>query len=220
MKTLSQYFHLGSHLSFQAGQNITTSDDKGHSEDIYILSKGTCALLTQSPKGAEKVYAYYSGLRIIGFAPFLFQESHSSTVIWSSFTIQARTPVEVYRLSQTAFKTLLTDTLFLSLVAETLVENNIQLIQHFKSLVEEPVTLRFSRFVLEQTQLDNGRLALPPFFKYQEIADYLSIHPVTVAKLVKVLCSQGILKKSGQRIFLINKQKLLTILEEQNDFPY
>ncbi|MGT2925438.1 helix-turn-helix domain-containing protein [Streptococcus caviae] len=86
--------------------------------------------------------------------------------------------------------------------------------------MDEPVALRYCRFLLEHSKLINGRYELPKFFKYQEIADYLAIHPVTVAKLTKTLAIQNILSKSGQQIIIRDHQALTRLLADQDDFDY
>lgn len=57
---------------------------------------------------------------------------------------------------------------------------------------------------------ENSR-KLPRKIRYQEIATYFSIHPVTVAKIFKALRAEGIIKKEQSEIIINDPDGLLSI---------
>lgn len=97
----------------------------------------------------------------------------------------------------------------------TLTENHIYLMEHFHSSKNEPALVQFCRFLLDQAEpCESGHLALNTFFTYQEIACYLGMHSVTIARMVKALRAEEMIEKLAIRFKLLTPNKWLNLSQK------
>ena len=125
------------------------------------------------------------------------------------FGITPKTDCIFYRISESVFQSLLeTDPIFLSYVMETTTRNFASLVRKFQDTQEAKISTRLYKWLLTFSQIENNYRAVPRGFTYTDIAKYLGIHPVTVAKLASELKKDGIIKKEQGQILIIDEKRL------------
>lgn len=144
MKNLIYYFQFGDKETFKAGDTIIQTSQKGETDHIYLLASGICALCSISPNGDEQVYEYFQEQRPLSFVPALYRQFQLPPIIRHSFAIRAKTDCVAYRMDLKTFKNLQEDVAFNQLLIQTLAEDNVKMIQKFKSNLDEPISLRFA----------------------------------------------------------------------------
>ncbi|MEE0949830.1 MAG: helix-turn-helix domain-containing protein, partial [Streptococcus equinus] len=156
----------------------------------------------------------------VGFVP-LMNTVHLNYYGKKSFSIVAKTPCIAYRISSRQFQELLGFPSVVSLMLNTLTENHIYLMEHFHSSKNEPALVQFCRFLLDQAEAsDKGDLVLDTFFTYQEIACYLGMHSVTIARMVKALRAEEMIDKCGHQIHITNPTQMAKLITEERKIDY
>lgn len=217
---ITELYQYGERVTFQKGENLAQSVDGETSGDIYILCSGICALSSISSDGRETTYLYFKKQQFVGFVP-LMNTVHLNYYGKKSFSIVAKTPCIAYRISSRQFQELLGFPSVVSLMLNTLTENHIYLMEHFHSSKNEPALVQFCRFLLDQAEAsDKGDLILDTFFTYQEIACYLGMHSVTIARMVKALRAEDMIDKCGHQIHITNPTQMAKLIAEDRKIDY
>ena len=217
---ITELYQYGERVTFKKGDNLAQSVTGETSGDIYILSSGICALSSISCDGKETTYLYFKKRQFVGFVP-LMNNLHLNYYGKKSFPIVAKTPCVAYRISNRQFQDLLGFPSVVSLMLNTLTENHIYLMEHFHSSKNEPALVQFCRFLLDQAEpCESGHLALNTFFTYQEIACYLGMHSVTIARMVKSLRAEEMIEKTGHQIQIINPEQMAKLITEERKIDY
>nr|WP_286782832.1 Crp/Fnr family transcriptional regulator [Streptococcus sp. UBA4344] len=217
---ITELYQYGERVSFKKGENLAQSVSGETSGDIYILSSGICALSSISCDGKETTYLYFKKQQFVGFVP-LMNTVHLNYYGKKSFSIVAKTPCVAYRISSRQFQELLVFPSVVSLMLNTLTENHIYLMEHFHSSKNEPALVQFCRFLLDQVEKDtSGQLVLDTVFTYQEIANYLGMHSVTIARMVKALRAEEMIEKTGHQIQITDPQQMAQLITEERKIDY
>ena len=184
---------------------------------VYYLDKGIASLTSLTEEGTEKDFLYFPPDHLLGFMPALMRyyrklrnESNSDNSPYlTPFGITPKTDCIFYRISESVFQSLLeTDHIFLSYVMETTTRNFASLVRKFQDTQEAKISTRLYKWLLTFSQIENNYRAVPRGFTYTDIAKYLGIHPVTVAKLASELKKDGIIKKEQGQILIIDEKRL------------
>ena len=82
--------------------------------------------------------------------------------------------------------------------------------------------VQFCRFLLDQAEpCESGHLALNTFFTYQEIACYLGMHSVTIARMVKSLRAEEMIRKNWPSDYkLLNPEQMAKLITEERKIDY
>lgn len=217
---ITELFQYGERVTFQRGDKLTKSVAGEANGDIYILSSGVCALSSISSDGKETTYLYFKKQQFVGFTP-LMTAFNLNYYRKKTFSIIAKTPCVAYRIPNRNFQDLLGFPSVATLMVNTLTENLVYLMEHFHSSKNEPALVQFSRFLLDQTEKDaSGILVLDTVFTYQEIACYLGLHAVTIARMVKALRDEQLIDKIGHQIRIINPEQTARLITEERKIDY
>ena len=82
-----------------------------------------------------------------------------------------------------------------------------------------PVPCRVCYMLLEACPEEEPYL-LPAYLNYDEIAAHLGGHVITVTKIFGALYSNGILAREGRRRVVLDKERLLRIVQREEELPY
>ncbi len=218
---ITELFQYGEKMTFAKGERLTHSvAEETGGGDIYILESGICALSSICSDGRETTYRYFNKQQFVGFVP-LMSHLHINHYNKKTFSIIAKTPCIAYHMSSKQMQDLLDFPSVVNLMLNTLSENNIYLMEHFHSSKNEPALVQLCRFLLDQSHQDNAQeLVLDTFFTYHEIACYLSMHDVTIARMVKALKKENLIEKVGHQIHIIQPQKMAELIQEERKIIY
>ena len=213
-------FQYGNKVTFEKGDTLTNSAFDDTDSDVYIIVSGSCALSSISFDGKETTYLYFKHNRFVGFVPLISQLTLNSYGK-KTFSIIAKTHCIAYQISARQFQELLSFPSVVNLMLEVLSENNAYLLEHFHSSKNEPAMVQLCRFLLDQADKDEvGNAMLDHFFTYNEIACYLGMHSVTVARMIKALKNEEMVDKVGHQIRIINSGKMVELITKERKIDY
>lgn len=217
---ITELFQYGERVTIPKGDKLTNSVAGEVDGDIYILLSGICALSSISCDGRETTYLYFKKQQFVGFTP-LMANFYLNYYGKKTFSIVAKTTCIAYRIPNKHFQDLLGFPSVAALMVNTLTENLVYLMEHFHSRQNEPALVQFSRFLLDQAEKDrSGTLVLNTVFTYPEMACYLGVHAVTIARMVKALRDEQLIDKTGHQIRIINPEELAKLITEERKIDY
>lgn len=217
MKTFCDYYRYATKMILKKGECI---QDEGNIH-AYFLHSGVCALCSKKETGEIKTHLYFTDQRIIGFAHFAKRILLHHHAVPSSMVFLAKTDCIVYSLSEEVFMNLMRgDPDFAQLVFNILSENYLNIFQRYLSIEEECVPIRICMFLIDYAYLDQGILKLPRFFTYNEIAEYLNIHPVTMSRVMIAMKQLGYVNREDHHIIIIDRKALENIVHKKLLFKY
>ena len=172
--------------------------------NLYIVHSGRLRVFLSNEHGKELTLDVIHKGSVFGTNSFLYHGTHK-------VSIQSVTEARLIVCSQDTIRTLSASHPELSrdLLQYFIEENN-----HLTHLLE-PITLysaadRVMDFLLVAT--DHGKRQIP--YTHEDIAMCLSMNRVTVSRIIKNLCDQGIVENSYGKISLKNPEELIRRLKK------
>jgi CRP-like cAMP-binding protein len=87
--------------------------------------------------------------------------------------------------------------------------------EHSAWLACENAPVRICSMLLEFSECVGGIYLMPRCFTQAEMAHFLSLHKITVAKVLKSLREAGFIRKDGQLIRLVDREALIKIVNRE-----
>lgn len=210
-RKIEDYYRYAERLEIPRGNYIYDSDDDFKRQHACLLDSGICALTTLTREGENKIHLYFAPKRMVGFAQ-LGEERLSECMKQLTdqpISIIAKTDCVIYKMKGSVFHQLMKEDLaFCNLMYDILTENYLNIFQRYIQMEEASVPVRICTLLLDYCVLQDGEYMLPHFFTYTEIANYLSIHPVTVSRVMIALKERGCIIRHGQNV-LVQDRALL-----------
>lgn len=217
-KELEKYYQYATKEVIKKGEYITDHSFDNDSKYAYFLHTGICALMSFSKDGYRKVHLYFSAKRVIGFAKMGLIKTN---IPFSKMILQAKSDCIIYKITKEQFTKLMNEDLsFSNLMYQILTENYLNIFRRYMQIEEESVPVRVSIFLLEYCEIKNGQQYLPLLFTYNEIADYLSIHPVTVSRVMIALKKIGGITRQGRGVVIVRPFILEKIIAKEVELDY
>lgn len=214
------FLKYGHEMTVEKDQMIFNPTDEAQRYCAYFLISGLVGLTTITREGEEKIYLYFNGKRLIGFAPLLMSTitepavGRMRKIGHAEVFLIAKTKCVLYQLREVEYRKLLErDFEFNRMVLQVLVANYIDLLDHFQQALEESAGTRFCRLLLESYVEKEGKKVLPRSMTFLEMAKYLGTHPVTVSRIVAVLKKDGCITKEQGRVVIQDEERLLKLIE-------
>lgn len=214
------FLQYGHEMIVEKDEIIFNAADQKQQKSAYFLVSGLVGLTTISKDGEERIYLYFNGKRLIGFAPLLMQGIDERAVGrmrkigHAEVFLIAKTRCVLYQLREPDYKRLLdTDFEFNKLVLRVLIANYIDLLDHFQQAMEESAGTRFCRLLLESYIEKDGKKMLPKSLTFLEMSKYLGTHPVTVSRIVALLKKDGCIAKEQGAVVIKDEERLLEMIE-------
>lgn len=222
-----RFAQYGKRRVAEKGEIIHDPSSEKMSHQVIFLESGLASLMSYTKDGEERVYLYFRGKRLIGFAPVLNQmveyyvtmnRSLEDLENASDYLQVAKSRCVLYEMSEADFKHLLdTDLSFNRLVLSALASNYIELMAHFRQSLEESAGTRFCRLLLEAYMIRDGKKVLPKSLTFLEMSKYLGTHPVTVSRIVAILKKEGCIAKIDGRVTILDENRLRYYIKENID---
>ena len=173
-------------------------------KEAYWLLGGICALTGVNESGSQYSFLYFHRNMLFGFVPVLGRYYRMNRLVdvrasrsFSGF--MAKTDCSVIELPANAFLSEITrDREVLSVVLRA---------------------CRVCYMLLEACPEEEPYL-LPAYLNYDEIAAHLGVHVITVTKIFGALYDNGILSREGRRRAVLDKERLLRIVQREEELPY
>lgn len=185
---------------------------------VGLIESGICGLATVTPKGNERVYIYFKKGNLIGFLRHLLPESDypESHIYKTRNRIRTMTEVTVYLIEADLFHNLLDNEpqAYIDLTL-ALAQNLSNMLEHSSLVACENAPIRVCTVLVEFSEYRKGRWILPRCFTQNEIANFLSLHKITVAKIFKTLRSAGYIERNMRNIELLDKKSLEMIIQRE-----
>lgn len=214
------FLQYGHEMVVEKDEIIFNAADQAQQNSAYFLVSGLVGLTTISREGEERIYLYFNGKRLIGFAPLLMQGINERAVGrmrkigHAEVFLIAKTRCVLYQLREPDYKRLLdADFEFNKLVLRVLIANYIDLLDHFQQAMEESAGTRFCRLLMESYIERDGKKMLPKSLTFLEMSKYLGTHPVTVSRIVALLKKDGCIAKEHGVVVIKDEERLLELIE-------
>ena len=194
-------------------------------KEAYWLLGGICALTCVNESGSQYSSLYFHRNMLFGFVPVLGRYYRMNRLVdvrasrsFSGF--MAKTDCSVIELPANAFLSEITrDREVLSVVLRAAVVNLADMLNHSMVIASLPVPCRVCYMLLEACPEEEPYL-LPAYLNYDEIAAHLGVHVITVTKIFGALYDNGILSREGRRRAVLDKERLLRIVQREEELPY
>lgn len=180
---------IGQEINFPKGTQL-------RSRDLYYLLHGSCSLCIEGENGKDMAVVYFMPGRIINFLPALCsfyptnRDYPMDVVANNEFFVRAISDCRLLHIDHKKFLEIYFSSLPLHcLIIHGLVENCYALFSHLFSSMQKPSWQRVASLCLHMMSKDEPHY-LHRRVTYAEISTFLSIPPVTVAKIFKALISR------------------------------
>lgn len=175
-------------------------------ERIYYLTKGKCYRMVLNDKGDEIIYGIKQtdtlAQSLVGVINI-----YGGEISGSSFV--AQTDCEGYYIHRDAFFKYAEDKpALLSALLRMAAQEHYELYINYQSRQEGRVANRLCQLLLDQAKPVGGRLVLDRSVTNVLLGQFLGIHHVTVAKIMKQLKSQGIIRRTSQGTIIDSPEAL------------
>ena len=166
--------------------------------DAYWLKKGVCALTCVNAGGKEYSFLYFEEGMLFGFVP----------VLERYYAINGMGRVN----SSKFFSGFLTktDCVIVDIPAQIFL----------KQVRSNPQIRSAVMHLLLEFAPEKPPYVLPQFLSYDEIATHLDMHVITVTKIFRALFANGILEKKGRQRVVVDPDRLLAIVNLEQELEY
>ncbi|EGW39110.1 Crp/Fnr family transcriptional regulator [Desulfosporosinus sp. OT] len=201
-------FKKGSYIIRQ-GENV---------DYLYYLTSGTCYRTLITEKGDEIIYGIKesnNSIRSIMGVLSLFSNGISA------YHFIAKSKCCCLKIPKDTFlKYVQDDANILRQLLQMATGNIRELVDSLQARNEGKVGNRLCKFLLNKSQDDHGVLLVNKYYSNATISRFLGIHKVTVAKILRALKNEGILKKEKDGIIILNENKLTSYANDEKIIDY
>lgn len=193
--------------------------------DAYWLKNGVCALTCVNAGGKEYSFLYFEEGMLFGFVPVLERYYAingmgrvNSSKFFSGFLTKTDCVI-VDIPAQIFLKQVRSNPQIRSAVMRAATLNLVNMLTHSMVLSALPVAARVCYLLLEFAP-EKPPYVLPQFLSYDEIATHLDMHVITVTKIFRALFANGILEKKGRQRVVVDPDRLLAIVNLEQELEY
>lgn len=218
-KHIQQLAQISREVTLPKGTRI--SDSK-----VYYLKKGICVLKHLTSDGEESAFIFFRPGMLMNFLYSVI----TSTGIGTELTGKRLQMLNHAIFTQTDCTLLAMDgKVFLDflekhpnlykLLLQSLSDNLINLLAVSTDIVSKPASERVCQVIMDF--MSNEEIPeIPGFLTYTVIANYLSMHVMTVTKIFKALRQEGIISRRGRTARVTDKEKLIAISTGSIELKY
>lgn len=212
IQNVEAFRRLGRKAEFPTGSEIDTK------RYVAIIERGICALATMTPEGNERTYMYFKPGNLVGFLRhILSQDQFPHAHIYKTRNrIVAKTKVELTLIDKDDFLNLIAkDVRCHSDFTISLAQNLSNLIEHSALVSCENAPIRICAMLLEFCEKEDMRYFMPACFTQNEMSVFLSLHKITVAKVLRSLKEAGYIRKEGRRVEVVDHARLSQVVNRE-----
>ena len=203
---------IGKQISFPANCELPIGND------VAYLERGICGVATVTQEGNDRTYLYFKSGNLMGFLRHIlpvdtFAASH---IHKTRNRVVTKTKVDCYIIKkEDFFRILKTNPAYYQVLTIALAQNLSNVMEHSAWLACENGPIRICSMLLEFSELAGGIYLLPRCFTQAEMAHFLSLHKITVAKILKSLREANFIRKDGQLIRIMDREALIKIVNRE-----
>lgn len=178
-------------------------------------------MLTDS--GDEKIFMYFKAGNLFGYMRYVMPNERfaKSYITINLNTMIAKTQLRVRAINHDFFFDAIQKApLLYKDLSVALTQNLSNVLEHSYWLASEDASTRLCLMILNFVEKQRNEYYLPRCFTYLEMGNFLSIHAVTIAKIVKNLIGMRILERHGHTIKIIDIDRLQRIAYKQSELIY
>ncbi|AXQ79044.1 Crp/Fnr family transcriptional regulator [Streptococcus chenjunshii] len=174
---------------------------------IYLLEEGIASLVSVTEKGEQQTHQYFTEPSFLTIVPFLtrarlgFENGREVAVV-------AKTACKVWKIPSDLFLQKKDDPAVLTAMLDAVLQDYIFAMNKQEDNNTGSTLVHLCRFINEYAQKKGQYRRLNKVFTYAEIASFLKVHEVSVARLIKDLKEAGIIEKRGHGIMIRDEKKL------------
>lgn len=205
--------------SFQKGDYLITAGEK--IDWVYYLVEGTVYRERTTATGYESILNSKTGNNVMSslLGILIFYKREHADVSADDFI--AKTDCVCYRIPKDVCMFYLREhpDLMEELVRCALDEYN-KMMDLFQAKREGCVSGNLCKFLMEHSvNTEKGRL-VPKKYTNVEIAKFLSVHKVTVARMIRVLKDEGQIERKPEGLYITNPEELQMYAEQKRSLDY
>ncbi len=180
-------------------------------EHMYYLTRGLAMISRLDEHGEETVIRYAKAPTFLG-APMMF--SAHLLALEVDTTIVACSDCKLYKIPYMAFLTLAAEHVE---IYQQLVLEQSQEIRYFRRLMSYVARNKSANAValfLENSLVEEEEaLFMPNKITFTAMANFLHLHPVTVSRIIKRFCEEGLIAKQDGGVVVKDLQQLVEVAE-------
>ncbi|MEG6616728.1 Crp/Fnr family transcriptional regulator [Peptococcaceae bacterium 1198_IL3148] len=205
---------------FKKGEYIIRQGEK--IQFLYYLASGSCYRTTFTEKGDEIIFGVKeasnnSFIECMLGVLILYTDNETSV---NNFI--AKTNCSCYKIPKETFLQYVQDkpNILTQLVSMAMAELR-ELTSSFQARQEGKVANRLCELLLKNSQQKQGRLLVnKDYSNHTKISQFLGIHKVTVAKIIKALKEEGVISKERAGIVILDKDRLTAYAQAEKTIEY
>ena len=184
-------------------------------EYLYYLTKGYFYRVMTTIKGDEVIYSIKSAnddLAQCLIGVFFLYGCHSSQTHCgrlSSTDFVAMTDCEGYLIPKDVFYSYASSNPdLLSSLLDAMLDEHVRLIQNYQSHQEQSVANRLCQLLLEYSEPNPENTTRVVTVKNVDLAGFLGVHKVTVARIIKALKSKNVVERREKELYVVDVLQL------------
>ena len=186
---------------------------------LYLLESGTCYRYMDTDKGDTIIYAIkHPGDTVSSLLGVLNLYNQDET---SSFSVVARTSCQCQCIPAESFRQWVEDKPSVLKDLVILASNNsLELRIAFRSFQEGRIANRLCRILISCSENVKTGLVISKDYTFTEMASMLGVHHVTVSRIIRALCEEGVLKKEEGALRILDFDKLSCYAKNEDTLSY
>lgn len=188
-------------------------------EYLYLLESGTCYRHMVTDKGDTIIYAIKKpGNTVSSLLGVLNLYNRDET---SCFSFVARSACQCQCIPVGSFREWVENQP--AILKELIIlasDNSLELRHAFRSFQEGRIANRLCRILMNCSEKTKDGLIITKDYTFAEMASMLGVHHVTVSRIVRSLCNDGVLQKQHQFLKILDAEKLACYARNEERLPY
>ncbi|WP_415716260.1 Crp/Fnr family transcriptional regulator [Maridesulfovibrio sp.] len=208
---------LGEQLIFDKNASLPIG------KNVYYLEEGLAALTMLTASGAEKVFMYFKEGNFFGYMRYVMPDERfaESYIPINLNSMVAKTLLRVRAINHEEFFNVIeSDPQLYKDFSISLTQNLSNVLEHSYWIASEDASTRLCLMLINFMEKKQEGHFMPRCFTYLEMGNFLSIHTVTIAKIVKSLVSMGVLERHGHSIKIIDLERLRQLAHKEISLAY
>ena len=208
---------LGELLTFDKNASLPIG------QSVYYLEEGLAALTMLTASGDEKVFMYFKEGNLFGYMRYVMPDERlaESYIPINLNSMVAKTPLRVRAINHDVFfNAVESDPHLYKDLSISLTQNLSNVLEHSYWIASEDASTRLCLMLINFMEKKHEGYFMPRCFTYFEMGNFLSIHTVTIAKIVKSLINIGVLERRGHSIKIIDLERLIQLAHKEISLVY
>lgn len=212
------YRHLADSVqTFKKGETILRQGEV--TKYIYYLESGSCYRTYLTDKGDNIIYEITEPDNTINsLLGSLTTYTHSGQ---SAYTFTARTTCRCHRIPTGTFKQwALENPWILQALLERSMDQYGELRRAFQSYQEGRIANRLCQLLLSCCKIIHGERIITKKYTFGEMASMLGVHQVTVSRIIRSLCDEGVFERVQHGFRVLDYEKLQSYANKEDQLVY